>query len=42
MVDYWVSITRAYMDRGLTLEMALAKVPKKYREVVREIIEGEE
>jgi hypothetical protein len=42
MVDYWVEIVRAYMKRGLTLEQALLKVPKKYREAVRERLESEE
>lgn len=42
MVDYWVGLVRAYMKRGLTLEKALLKVPKTYREAVREVLEGAE
>lgn len=42
MVEYWVELARAYMERGLTLEQALLKVPKKYREAVREVLEGAE
>ena len=41
MVEYWTYIARAYMDRGLTLEQALQKVPKKYREAVREALVNE-
>ena len=40
-VEHWTSIARAYMDRGLTLEQALQKVPKKYREAVREALVNE-
>ena len=40
MVEYWVELARAYMARGLTLEQALLKVPKKYREAVREQLES--
>lgn len=41
MVDYYVKLVTAYMERGLTLEQALLKVPKKYRESVREALENE-
>ena len=41
MVEYWVELVRAYMKRGLTLEQAMLKVPKKYREAVREALAAE-
>ena len=42
MVRYYTELAKAYMDRGLTLEEALLKVPKKYRETVREALENEQ
>ena len=41
MVRYYAELAKAYMERGLTLEQALLKVPKKYREAVREALENE-
>ncbi len=41
MVRYYTELAKAYMERGLTLEQALLKVPKKYREAVREALENE-
>ena len=41
MVHYYTELAKAYIERGLTLEQALLKVPKKYREAVREALENE-
>ena len=41
MVKYYTELAQAYIDRGLTLEQALMKVPKRYREAVREALENE-
>ena len=40
MVKYWTELAKAYIDKGLTLEEALAKVPPRYREAVRKELEG--
>ena len=40
MIEYWTELAQAYIDKGLTLEQALLKVPKKYRKAVREALEN--
>ena len=42
MIDFYVKLTRARIEGGMSKEAALAKVPKKYREAVREALEDEE
>lgn len=42
MIDFYVKLTRARIKDGMSKEAALAKVPKKYREAVREALEDEE
>lgn len=39
MLDFYVNIARFYMNRGLTMEQALLKVPVKWREAVRAVLE---
>ncbi len=41
MVDFYVKLTLARIRDGMDKETALAKVPAKYREAVREAIENE-
>ena len=40
MIKYWTELAKAYMDRGMTLENALLKVPSRYRDAVRENLEN--
>lgn len=42
MIDFYVKLTKARIEGGMSREAALAKVPKKYREAVREALEDEE
>lgn len=42
MIDFYVKLTKARIEGGMSKEAALAKVPKKYREAVREALEDEE
>ena len=42
MIDFYVKLTRARIEGGMSKEAALVKVPKKYREAVREALEDEE
>lgn len=42
MVEFYVKLTRARIQEGMEKEAALAKVPKKYREAVREALDDEE
>ncbi len=39
MIEFYVKLTRARIEGGMSKEAALAKVPKKYREAVREALE---
>ena len=39
MIEFYVKLTRARIEGGMSKESALAKVPKKYREAVREALE---
>ena len=41
MIDFYVKLTKARIDGGMSKEEALLKVPKKYREAVREALENE-
>lgn len=41
MLTFWVNLTRARIDGGMDKEEALSKVPVKYRDAVRQIIEGD-
>lgn len=42
MIDFYIKLTKARIEGGMSKEAALAKVPKKYREAVREALEDEE
>jgi len=40
MLDFYVNIAKFYINRGLTMEQALMKVPIKWREAVRAVLEN--
>ena len=42
MLKYWINITKARIADGMDKEVALTKVPVKYRDAVRQAIEDEE
>ena len=42
MVEFYLKLTRNRMENGMTKEAALAKVPAKWRESVRQALEQEE
>ena len=41
MFDFWLKMTQERIKNGMDKEEALAKVPAKFREQVREAIENE-
>ena len=41
MLTFWINLTVARINGGMDREEAIAKVPAKYREAVREAIKNE-
>lgn len=39
MVKYWTELTKARIEKGMDKEVALSKVPAKYRDAVREALD---
>lgn len=39
MLDFYIKLTKARIDQGMDKETAIAKVPAKYREAVREALD---
>lgn len=42
MVEFYLKLTRNRMENGMTKEAALAKVPAKWRDAVRQALEAEQ
>ena len=42
MIDFYVKLTRARIEGGMDKETAISKVPKKYRQAVREALDDGE
>lgn len=42
MIAFYVKLTKARIDGGMEKEIALAKVPAKYREAVREVLKDDD
>lgn len=42
MIDFWVKMVQKYVSNGMDFETAIAKVPAKWRDAVREAMENVE
>lgn len=42
MIDFWVKMVQKYIGNGMDFETAIAKVPAKWRDAVREAMENVE